>query len=81
LKAQLAIGGRLVVPVGPEVRHQDLLKITRKSDMEYEEENLGGVVFVPLVGEGGWAERGSRDTRARQQRWEETRSLRLLWQE
>jgi protein-L-isoaspartate(D-aspartate) O-methyltransferase len=57
LKSQLAVGGRLLIPVGPEKRHQDLLKLTRKSEMEYEQENLGGVVFVPLIGEDGWAEK------------------------
>ena len=59
LKEQLAIGGRLVVPVGQE-RRQSLLKITRKSDTEYEEEDLGAVAFVPLIGEQGWAEDGRR---------------------
>jgi protein-L-isoaspartate O-methyltransferase len=54
LKTQLAIGGRLVVPVGPEERHQDLIKITRKSDMDDEEENLDA--FVPLIGQDGWAD-------------------------
>src|SRR5687768_6941797 len=36
LKEQLAIGGRLVVPVGEE-RHQALLKITRTSANQYQE--------------------------------------------
>jgi len=49
LKEQLAIGGRLVIPVGQLERHQDLLKITRRSESEYEEESLGAVAFVPLV--------------------------------
>jgi protein-L-isoaspartate(D-aspartate) O-methyltransferase len=60
LKEQLAVGGRLVVPVGEEERRQKLLKITRTSAAEYEEEDLGGVMFVPLVGEQGWAEDGRR---------------------
>ena len=60
LKEQLAIGGRLVVPVGAQERQQDLLKITRKSKTDYEEENLGAVMFVPLIGEQGWAEDGRR---------------------
>src|SRR5258706_203526 len=60
LKAQLAIGGRLVIPVGEEARHQTLLKLTRKSETEFEEENLGTVAFVPLIGEQGWAEDGRR---------------------
>ncbi|MBS7455751.1 protein-L-isoaspartate(D-aspartate) O-methyltransferase [Coralloluteibacterium stylophorae] len=60
LRAQLAIGGRLVIPVGDEERSQRLLRITRRGEDEYEEEDLGGVMFVPLVGEHGWAEDGSR---------------------
>jgi protein-L-isoaspartate(D-aspartate) O-methyltransferase len=60
LKEQLAVGGRLVIPVGEEERRQKLLKITRTSAAEYEEEDLGGVMFVPLVGEQGWAEEGRR---------------------
>ena len=60
LKKQLAIGGRLVIPVGGEERQQTLTKLTRKSDAEYEEEDLGAVAFVPLIGEQGWAEDGHR---------------------
>ncbi|HEX6015622.1 MAG TPA: protein-L-isoaspartate(D-aspartate) O-methyltransferase, partial [Geminicoccaceae bacterium] len=60
LKEQLAIGGRLVVPVGEEERRQRLLKITRAGATEYDEEDLGGVMFVPLIGEQGWAEDGRR---------------------
>src|SRR5437016_11919253 len=51
LKEQLAIGGRLVIPVGEEARYQTLIKLTRKSETEFEEENLGAVAFVPLIGE------------------------------
>src|SRR5437870_2730903 len=60
LKEQLAIGGRLVIPVGKEERYQTLVKLTRKSETEFEEGNLGGVAFVPLIGEQGWAEDGRR---------------------
>ena len=60
LKQQLAIGGRLVIPVGEEARYQNLIKLTRKSEAEFEEENLGAVAFVPLIGEHGWAEDGRR---------------------
>jgi protein-L-isoaspartate(D-aspartate) O-methyltransferase len=58
LKHQLAIGGRLVIPVGGEERSQDLLKITRTGKTAFAEENLGSVRFVPLVGKGGWPEPG-----------------------
>ena len=60
LKEQLDVGGRLVIPVGEEPRSQRLLKITRTSGARFEEEDLGRVMFVPLIGEQGWAEDGSR---------------------
>src|SRR5258708_26973529 len=41
LKEQLAIGGRLVIPVGEQRWQQRLRKITRKSETEYEREDLG----------------------------------------
>src|SRR6185503_2065030 len=52
LKQQLADGGRLVIPVSVD-SHQDLKVITRRGDA-FEEENLGAVRFVPLLGEEGW---------------------------
>jgi len=54
LKAQLAPGGRLVIPVGRNERHQQLLKLVRQDAAEYTTENLGEVSFVPLIGEQGW---------------------------
>lgn len=53
LKDQLAEGGRLVIPVSVD-SHQDLKVITRNGDA-FEEENLGAVRFVPLLGEEGWS--------------------------
>jgi protein-L-isoaspartate(D-aspartate) O-methyltransferase len=53
LKDQLADGGRLVIPVSVN-SHQDLKVITRRGD-RFEEESLGGVRFVPLLGEEGWS--------------------------
>ncbi|HEU5060815.1 MAG TPA: protein-L-isoaspartate(D-aspartate) O-methyltransferase [Kofleriaceae bacterium] len=52
---QLAIGGRLVMPVGPS-RLQELVRVTRKSRDEFEREDLGSVQFVPLIGQAGWAD-------------------------
>ena len=49
---QLAIGGRLIVPVGDRYS-QDLIKITR-DEKGIHESNLGGCRFVKLVGEHGW---------------------------
>lgn len=54
LKQQLAIGGRLLIPVGPRL-NQTLLKLTRRDTDRFEALDLGAVAFVPLVGEKGWA--------------------------
>jgi protein-L-isoaspartate(D-aspartate) O-methyltransferase len=54
LKQQLAIGGRLIIPVGRQRRMQNLLRITRLAADAFDQEDLGGVVFVPLIGEEGW---------------------------
>ncbi len=48
LKAQLAIGGRLIIPVGKE-HSQHLLRIERVAEQEFVEQDLGAVRFVPLV--------------------------------
>jgi len=60
---QLAVGGRIVIPVGPTPRLQELVRVTRVSETELAREDLGGVRFVPLVGAGGWEERGGTLTR------------------
>ncbi len=52
---QLAIGGRLVIPVGVEARAQELVRVTRVAEHEYVEDRLGRVQFVPLIGSAGWA--------------------------
>ena len=54
LKQQMAIGGRLVIPVGTALYTQKLVRIRRISENEYKEEDLGSVVFVPLIGAAGW---------------------------
>ena len=53
---QLAIGGRLVIPVGPTPREQRLVRITRTGETSFEQEELLPVRFVPLIGEEGWQE-------------------------
>jgi protein-L-isoaspartate(D-aspartate) O-methyltransferase len=50
LKAQLAVGGRLVIPVGEA--HQELKVITRTSS-GFVEKSVTPVRFVPMVGEAG----------------------------
>jgi protein-L-isoaspartate(D-aspartate) O-methyltransferase len=50
LMAQLTIGGVMIVPVGPHVADQQLLKLTRVAEDEVRKEVLCAVRFVPLVG-------------------------------
>jgi erythromycin esterase-like protein len=50
---QLAIGGRLVIPVGNRDQ-QRLVRVVRKSEADFEDEDLGAVQFVPLIGVYGW---------------------------
>lgn len=54
LLAQLAVGGRLVIPIGETPRDQRLLRVRRVAPDKYEQEDLGGVRFVPLIGAAGW---------------------------
>lgn len=54
LLEQLAVGGRLVIPVGPSLHFQSLMRVRRENDVEYGQEDLGPVQFVPLVGVEGW---------------------------
>jgi len=48
LIGQLKVGGRLVVPIGPE-GEQQLVRFTRR-EQRTERESLGPVAFVPLLG-------------------------------
>ena len=54
LKQQLAINGRLIIPVGSKNFYQELLLITRQSQSKWTQHNIGGVVFVPLIGKYGF---------------------------
>nr|MCU0709602.1 protein-L-isoaspartate(D-aspartate) O-methyltransferase [Pirellula sp.] len=54
LKEQMAVGARLIIPVGSNEQDQHLLRITRTSESGYHTEDLGAVRFVPLIGEEGW---------------------------
>src|SRR5262249_16637889 len=54
LKAQLAPGGRLVIPVGAS-EEQTLYMVTRGGD-RFEVAPGVGCVFVPLIGVEGWGE-------------------------
>jgi protein-L-isoaspartate(D-aspartate) O-methyltransferase len=59
LLAQLRVDGVLVLPVGEPDAVQRLLKIQRTSEHEYEQEDLGPVRFVPLIGREGWGDEGA----------------------
>ncbi len=48
LLKQLQVGGRLLVPVGPE-GEQELVRFTRR-EQRIDRESLGPVAFVPLLG-------------------------------
>src|SRR6516162_406773 len=48
LLKQLKVGGRLIVPIGPEGQQQ-LVRLTRR-EQRVEREPLGPVAFVPLLG-------------------------------
>ena len=51
LLAQLAVGGRLVVPVGPPGGQR--LRVVRRRKTDFAQEEGEAVVFVPLVGKFG----------------------------
>ncbi len=53
LVEQLKEGGRLIVPVGDRYS-QELVRLTKMGEKEYQQESLGSVRFVPLIGEQGW---------------------------
>ncbi|HVJ91527.1 MAG TPA: protein-L-isoaspartate(D-aspartate) O-methyltransferase [Labilithrix sp.] len=59
LLAQLALGGRLVMPVGKDPTSQTLVRVTRESETEFRQEDVSAVHFVPLVGKEGWRDQPS----------------------
>lgn len=56
LAEQLAVGGRLVMPVDEEPFGQRLVRVTRAGLDDFTQRNLCGVAFVPLIGAHGWAD-------------------------
>jgi protein-L-isoaspartate(D-aspartate) O-methyltransferase len=54
LLAQLAIGGRMIIPVGSQYL-QELYKVTKRKKKNLIQ-NLGGCRFVSLIGEDAWEE-------------------------
>ncbi|TPN29610.1 protein-L-isoaspartate(D-aspartate) O-methyltransferase [Mesorhizobium sp. B2-3-3] len=63
LQEQLEIGGRLIIPVGEDPYSQRLVRLTRIAANKFEEEDLGGVMFVPLIGEHGGHDESTRSAR------------------
>lgn len=55
LVAQLKVGGKLVVPVGPARESQQLIRVI-KTETGRRQEDHGPCAFVPLIGEHGWKE-------------------------
>jgi protein-L-isoaspartate(D-aspartate) O-methyltransferase len=60
LREQLAVGGRLVMPVGSTPGEQQLVRVTRVDENDFEQEDLLPVRFVPLIGEQGWEDPEAR---------------------
>jgi protein-L-isoaspartate(D-aspartate) O-methyltransferase len=56
LTDQLSPGGRLVMPIGEPAASQILVKVTKGHDGSLRQSDLGGVRFVPLIGEEGWTD-------------------------
>lgn len=52
LLKQLKDPGKLLIPVGGRMLQE--LNLVEKKEGEFSTKNLGGCVFVPLIGEGGW---------------------------
>ncbi|HEX2471021.1 MAG TPA: protein-L-isoaspartate(D-aspartate) O-methyltransferase [Candidatus Limnocylindrales bacterium] len=67
LRDQLADGGRLVIPVGPR-DHQILTLVVRHGDV-WRDTPHGAVVFVPLIGPGGFPDDSGGERRQRRCRW------------
>lgn len=53
LIAQLAVGGRLVIPIGETRDSQKLVRVI-KTDTSRKVEEYGPCQFVPLIGQHGW---------------------------
>lgn len=56
LIGQLTGEGAIVMPVGDPGWVQKLVKVRRRSDGTLQKSDLGGVRFVPLIGEEGWSD-------------------------
>lgn len=71
LMRQLSVGGTLVMPVGEPAAVQNLIKVRRLGEDDFEQEDLGPVRFVPLIGEHGWRNGGGKPGKPRPRSLEE----------
>ena len=55
LKKQLALNGRMVIPVG-NLSSQTMKVLTKTAENEFEIEDIPQFTFVPLIGREGWKE-------------------------
>ncbi len=53
LKKQLAVGGRIVIPVGDKLS-QKLKVVTKTEENKFDVVDIPEFVFVPLIGKEGW---------------------------
>jgi protein-L-isoaspartate(D-aspartate) O-methyltransferase len=54
---QLKIGGFLLSPIGTDHFFQELVLCIKISKNEFKTKRMGGVAFVPMIGEHGWPEK------------------------
>ena len=78
LLEQLAVGGRLVMPVGEGRELQKLVRVTSQPDGSFTSEDLLDVRFVPLVGAQGWQAPEEWDGRATRRPSREPSVARLI---
>lgn len=57
---QLAVGGRMCIPVGPQTWGQDLILLEKGPDGQLREKTIAPVRFVPMTGESEKAEHKDR---------------------
>ena len=51
---ELKVNGIVVIPVGRAYFYQELIKVRKEAENKASSQSLGGVAFVPLIGEKGW---------------------------
>lgn len=51
---QLKTGGRLIIPIGPDLESLKMQRVIKLGPNSYKTETFGDFKFVPLVGENGW---------------------------